>query len=762
MNEWLSASELAEYDLPCIPSRRDTIWRRAKAEGWRSDKRVPEGGGKKTAHFHIDSLPSEAREELYAQELAGDPYYESGRLAGQALRMERELQEERNERARQEGLVQYRRLPEEAQRKADARYAVVKAWRAYKEETGLSSGKARERFAKFYESGTVALGEEVRGVVGSFSAMTLYRWNKWLREEGLARLAGKKHKQLSDEVGGSMIDDDEEMEAIVKGMIHEHGPHVNSRVVHEQLVAKVGEERTPSWRTVARYLRAFREGDRSLTAYLDDPKTWRGSFRTAFGKMDEGIDRPNQIWELDSTIADVTLEDGEDGTRRYALVGAIDVYTRRVRYVVTDESRAQAIAIVLRRAIKDWGIPERLRMDNGKDYTSKHIELLTDMLGIEVEFCTPYEPSEKPFIERMYRTLQHGEMSTLPGYTGHDVAEREKLRARREERHKRVPIHLGQVGLTQVEFQAWLDEWCTKIYARREHSALGMSPFDKARKWQGTVKQVSDERVLDVLLEPVPDVGSGAGVRTVQKSGISVGGTYYVAPELEAVMGQKVRCLYDPHSAGRIAVFSQPELKFVAWAVCPEGAEDRRKIAKQARARQKKRHRRRVKELREKAESSGSEHAWKDILAARVQEAERVKMMSKPTETHETDATRAAEDAADAREELDEETPLPKENPEAIREKQDQLREELAERTEREKEKRAEEADWMAEQKEEMMSEGGDAEGDERPLFDTEFDRFEWIRTRDQAGKSISEEDRAWFQGYVERLDLEEQFELSS
>ena len=91
------------------------------------------------------------------------------------------------------------------------------------------------------------------------------------------------------------------------------------------------------------------------------------------------------------------------------------------------------------------------------------------------------------------------------------------------------------------------------------------------------MRRIEDARVLDVLYEPV----SKGGLRTVLKRGIQVGRRWYVAPELGAHVGERVRCYRDFDAAARICVYGDDT--WICWAVDAEGAE-RKKIAAGARA----------------------------------------------------------------------------------------------------------------------------------------------------------------------------------
>ena len=145
-------------------------------------------------------------------------------------------------------------------------------------------------------------------------------------------------------------------------MAYEHGAHLTSRGAREVLLSEYG--RAPALSTVREWLRNWRRKHWREFAAATSPDLDRSHHKPAGGNASAEIVRLNQLWELDSTTADIICSDG----KRYAIVGAIDVWSRRARVLVVPSSRATAIAALLRRCLLDWGVPEAVRTDEGKDY----------------------------------------------------------------------------------------------------------------------------------------------------------------------------------------------------------------------------------------------------------------------------------------------------------------------------------------------------------------------------------------------------------
>ncbi|CAN0323678.1 unnamed protein product, partial [Chrysoparadoxa australica] len=173
-------------------------------------------------------------------------------------------------------------------------------------------------------------------------------------------------------------------------------PHIKGQRLAELLKMEFGGKYpTPSPSSCRDWLRKWKDENKTTFLSLMDASGWQNKHMAAFGSRSAGVERINQLWEFDSTPADVMLTDG-----RYSIIGVIDVFTRRVKVVLKPTSNAEGIALLIRNTILDWGIPEVARTDNGADYCSAHIFAIWDALGIHNQITNPYSGWEKPFIER--------------------------------------------------------------------------------------------------------------------------------------------------------------------------------------------------------------------------------------------------------------------------------------------------------------------------------------------------------------------------
>ena len=523
-------------------------------------------------------------------------------------------------------------LDEAAQGKVDAWLDIFKQQAVWCAARGIDKVlDCDTQFATAWNAGEVACAPETRELLPRVSRSAIARQRSRLQKHGVAALAGKKRGS-----GTSKIDAHPVLREFVLGMIASK-PDIAMPHLYKGLCERFGEKfDLPSQANLWRWVVRWKEENAELFEAMRNPDRWKGSYMVAFGKLDEDVERPNQRWELDSTPADILLTDG-----RYNLIGVVDVFTRRAMLLVSKTSKATAIAALMRRAMLAWGVPETIKTDNGKDYTSKHLTRCLQGLGIEQTLCPPFQPWQKGHIESFFGTFNHDLLELMPGYIGHNVAAREAIRARESfadrlfKKGGKCEIQLNAEGL-----QLFCDDWC-QAYAGRVHSELGMSPLDRLASAQGWVKrEIENERALDVLLAEAPR----GGARTVEKKGIRLFSRWFIAPELADWVRQRVQVRFDPGDFGRLYVFDG-EGAFICRAEAPElTGIDRQKVAQEATKRQRQRIREGRKALKKLGRQVNETEVAEEILAGEMAVAEKVVPLVR-REAHGSAGLRAAADA---------------------------------------------------------------------------------------------------------------------
>ncbi len=373
---------------------------------------------------------------------------------------------------------------------------------------------------------------------------------------------------------------------------------INISEIHLNMKHKFGEL-MPSYDVLNRFYRDWKEKNPVFYEFAKSPDSAKNKYMPAIGNASEKALYKNHYWELDSTPADIICEDG----KRYAIMAAIDVFTRRVVFHVSETSSSYSISQLLRKAILKLGIPENVVIDNGKDYTSNHFMSICYNLKINPVIVPPFSGDKKPHIERMFGTLSRQLFMQVPGFVGANVSQRAQIQARQsfaqkinsiekwkklnasrtEEEQKAIKdawkIKKENLGLrlevlkTADELQDLCDKWVLNIHEQEKHKTLGISPVAKWNRCPMTVKSIPDASMLNLLL-------GESIIRKIGKKGIAYDGLNYWHDDLIDHMGENAFILV-PDDMGYIFVH-KTDMTFIAIAEDPAHTGQSRAMAKRA------------------------------------------------------------------------------------------------------------------------------------------------------------------------------------
>jgi len=613
---------------------KPTILARAKREGWQSRPRTGRGGGNE---WLVESMPESLRVAIARHEAEEA----ACKLQTSGIVSRLDLPKTSGPRS----MPAPANMSDKARLRIESRAMLLHLFSMWRTISGLPKSRARALFCELYNEQSDALDvpEWIRAGVPHVSPNSLHNWDQAMKKGGVSRLGGKygRHRQ-----GTGIIDSNEAMRELIIGLLYKH-PEISAQSVLEALQARFQASDLPAKRSINRWMRQYREKNGSALMRATNPDGWRSKHLTAVGDASEDIVRLNQLWEYDSTVADVILADG----KRHAIIAIIDVWSRRVRFLVSRTSKTAAIKALTRRCILDWGVPEVAKTDNGADYVSREMQRSFLWLGIEQHLCTPFNPQEKPHVERVFKTFLHGVFELLEGYVGHNVIDRKAIESRksfaarlRKKEFADIPV---EMRMTQEELQTFCDHWAANIYERREHESLGMTPFQKAASWTEPVPRLeaNAERKLDILLSPA---AGNDGWRTVGKKGLKVDGYHYAHPILwveEVVPGGRVRVLLDEADAGYVYCFDE-DGEFACRAMCPElTGVSRRQLAVACKRAQSQYMNSATKGLNHAAKRARVDSILGEIMAHAEHEAGKVRALPHKSEVYDTPALRESEKA---------------------------------------------------------------------------------------------------------------------
>jgi putative transposase len=547
---WLTSAELAALQLPGLPSSKRSVNALADRERWAETRharsRAGRGGG---LEYRIDLLPLEARLAYMARCGVAAPAEISEAAADQIA-----------------AAPDSSAVPS-ASAERDARLAILAAYDTFQRASQLSKTTGVHLFCDLYNSGGCSL-PDYAARIKRVSPRSLVRWLS-ARQSGdidmlaVDRGAARRGQGLLDAAEGGAL------RATAIGLIA-HQPHLSADHVRTILIDKFGSAIThqgravpmPSVRTLQARLQFWREEHAAELLAITNPDAHKSRARVT-GARAHLVTRLNEMWQIDASPVDALCVDG-----RHTVYVCIDVYSRRIITHVSRTPRADAVALLLRKTLTAWGVPELIKTDNGSDFVARASVRLLSSLGIEVQRSDPYSPEQKGVVERAIGTMQRDLVALLPGFIGHNVTDRRRIEQRRSFA-ARLGIDDGRafaVELSGEQLQRDLDAWSTDRYAHRPHGGLsGATPFSVAAAWSLPVRRIQDEAALALLLAPV---AGQDGRRTVQKRGIRIEGSYYIAPEI--LPGETVFVRMDPADMGRAWVFDAEGEKFRGVAICPE------------------------------------------------------------------------------------------------------------------------------------------------------------------------------------------------
>lgn len=290
-------------------------------------------------------------------------------------------------------------------------------------------------------------------------------------------------------------------------------------------------------------------------------KAARDRCMPAVGSLDAAW--PMSLIQIDHTLVDVIVVDTETRApiQRPWLTVAIDVCTRCVAgfHLSLEPPSATSVALCISHAAlskeswlaersveAEWpvrGIPERLHLDNAKEFRSEALRRGCEQYGIAIDHRPVRTPHYGGHIERLIGTMM-GKVHLLPGTTFSNVQAKGDL----------DPDKSAAMTLDEVE--RWLGHAIAGVYHRELHRGLGVTPLEAWRRGiigddkvlgRGEPTAVTDPRRFLIDFLPMER-------RLVRRDGVALNSIRYWADVLTTWIGHPEPMImrYDPRDLSRI------------------------------------------------------------------------------------------------------------------------------------------------------------------------------------------------------------------
>lgn len=300
---------------------------------------------------------------------------------------------------------------------------------------------------------------------------------------------------------------------------------------------------------------------REIVAKREGRKAARDRYVPAIGSLEAHW--PLSLIQIDHTLVDVIVVDSETRApiQRPWLTLAIDVCTRCVAgfHLSLEPPSATSVALCLshgalakdswlaeRRIDAVWpvrGIPERLHLDNAKEFRSEALKRGCEQYGIAIDHRPVRTPHYGGHIERLIGTMM-GKVHLLPGTTFSNVQAKGDLN----------PDKTAAMTLEEVE--RWLGHAIAGVYHRKLHRGIAMTPLaawergiagDDLTLGRGEPTAVADPRRFLIDFLPIER-------RLIRRDGVALHSIAYWSDVLSTWIGypEPMIVRYDPRDLSRI------------------------------------------------------------------------------------------------------------------------------------------------------------------------------------------------------------------
>lgn len=422
-------------------------------------------------------------------------------------------------------------------------------------------------------------GGGVVGAVAAFAAQhgiataTLWRWRKGYRRNGLSSLCDRRGGNQRGDIGISP-----EAWRVFTGLyLDERRPSIR---LCWRMVVQVNEEGKKGWSipplwTMQRLVRR-RIPQPVLVLHREGQQAYNAKCSPYLERDPDSLEA-GEVWVGDHHQLNLWVRYRGRWVRPW-ITAWEDLGSRMiVGWHVSAGPNQDTILLACRRAVKVYGPPQAVKVDNGRDYASQMwtgakkktrrilkggyldeaaLAGIYAELDIRVSFAIPYSPQSKA-VERWFATLDEQFCKVFATYCGKDP--------------QRRPEGLGSLladpkvvaeALSLEEFAAKVGVYIKDVYNQSPHQGTGMegrSPAEVIAS-RTTKRVLADPAALDLILR-----GWTRAIK-VGKNGVRISGIWYgqFSRELMEWQGKEVRCSYDPDDMGLLNVHNAATRKLIA------------------------------------------------------------------------------------------------------------------------------------------------------------------------------------------------------
>ncbi|WP_162247475.1 Mu transposase C-terminal domain-containing protein [Microbacterium sp. Root553] len=198
--------------------------------------------------------------------------------------------------------------------------------------------------------------------------------------------------------------------------------------------------------------------------------------------------------------------------------------------------------------------PETITTDRGSNYLSAHFLAACEHLTIGTITASTHTPTDKPHVERTFKSINTMFLSHVRGYTGRSV----------EHRGKDVSHNSDQL-LTIAQMQELLEDWIAVVWQNKVHSSLrdplettvALSPNQMCRAYRRRVPELHIPLTREDFIALLPTVK-----RRINRYGVTIDHRVYDSSRLDLY---RRRVSDSRKGSGRWSIRVDPYNLHVVW-----------------------------------------------------------------------------------------------------------------------------------------------------------------------------------------------------
>ena len=168
-------------------------------------------------------------------------------------------------------------------------------------------------------------------------------------------------------------------------------PHINGTLIYQKLIEDgYIKEDNVSKSTVLKFIRD------NYILFSDKTNVDRRAFEMQFS---------NDRWDADTSHGPfLTINNKKIRTYLIALIDDASRLITNAKFYFEDN--AINFQDTFKDALKKYGIPKKIFLDNGKTYKNEQLSIICASCGIQLIYTKPYSPQSKAKIERWFHTMK--------------------------------------------------------------------------------------------------------------------------------------------------------------------------------------------------------------------------------------------------------------------------------------------------------------------------------------------------------------------